>query len=214
MEPARQIEGRGERLHDRLTQFEHLFIGLIGIERTAHASGEIQHSAAHPRFGFFESSGCDPLTQRHVKDIQKVHRCAEFEIRAASTGSRKLDGGIEDRITQKTGLNQVRLRNAKVRVDGLQFAIIEQSDLHGVIGRQLAIKQGVQFFCCFLVQVSAIVPKYLGMMPLFERGSDILESSIERHRRAAAQKQEPKGQPSRLLWPNHRSHLPRCPRVI
>ncbi len=181
IKPARDLEGRIEPLNNRLAQFEHLLIGLIGVKSAAHAPGEIEHSAGYTGLGFLEARRGNPLAQRNVENIQEVHGGAELEIRAACAGHRKFNHGIEDRITEKAGLHQVRLRDAEIRIHGLQLAIVEQSNLHRIVGGQTALQERLQFVCCFFVELGAVVPKQLATAPFSDDGVNLVESRIERH---------------------------------
>ena len=108
-QPAHLVR-RGECLHDRLAQFQQLFIGLMLIEGGPNLHREVEHDPGDLEFGRLELRGGHPLPERYVERVQEADDHGELEIRPDSR-QRKQYSGVEDRIPEQPGLHQIGLRH-------------------------------------------------------------------------------------------------------
>ena len=84
IQPARHVQRCVQRLDNRLAQLEHLFIRLMQIKGGPHSRRKVEHGARDSKFRLLKAGGRHSLPQRHIKNIEKIHNRAEFQIRLAA----------------------------------------------------------------------------------------------------------------------------------
>jgi hypothetical protein len=146
--------------------------------------------------------GRHSLSERNVERVQNAEDHAELEIRAHRPKVKR-HRGVEDRIPEEAGLNQVSFGHPEVGVDGLKVSITQQRDLDRVIGRQLPLQQRPQLLGSLLVQFGASVPRDLRSVAFFDRSADFGKSCADIDRRTAAENEE-----SKKRQPSLSSHPP------
>ena len=132
-----------------LRGIEHLTVvahGLVGghraIPRCAGFEPEAQHFAGHLQLDRFEPPPFHLDGERHGEQLDdgKGERGFVLEVDAV-VGARA--GGGEPGIAQPAGLHQIGFGDAQAGIRCLQAAIVEQRDLHGVVGGQRLCEQCV-----------------------------------------------------------------------
>ena len=184
IQSSRHFQRCSKRLDNCSAQLQHLFLGLMRIERAPDLCGKVEHRPGHHEFCFFKSGRCHASAQRDIENFQKIHICADFKLRSPSL-LQKQNGGVKDWISQKPGLDQVGLGHSQLGVYSLEPPIVQKSNLHGLIDSELSFHQGANLLQSFFIQLSAAVPKNLPRAPFLDQGADLVKPSVKAHRRTA-----------------------------
>ena len=144
MEALRHLQRGGERLHNRLLQFQHLFMRLIAVESGLNRSAEVEHRPRHLQLDVFKPGRRHALAERQVEDIQKIHCRAQVQFQWAAS-YRKADSAVEHRVFQQPGLDQICLGHAQLSVHRLQVPIVQQRHLDRPVSSQRVLQQRSHF---------------------------------------------------------------------
>ena len=166
------------RIDARLRRGHRFVVGPAG------RGGVPQHLVGHLQPGLFVAALLDAPRQWRHQHAGQVERERALDANLAAA-----DGALEvkARVVQAARLHQLRLGNADAPVGRLQAAVIEQGDLHGVVGLQGVLQAAVDqrrqgSVVAIAVQQAHVLADTLAGQPRHRR-----HAALGRHRRATAQ---------------------------
>jgi hypothetical protein len=128
-------------LDDRAVQLEQLLRSSQAVEGAFHRQDEIEHGCGRGELRLFELRLRYALAERNLQQRDELLHEAQAGADRHPLDRGGADVGGENRILEEPRLNQVRLGDPELLVDGLQRAIAQQRDLDGGVERQLPCEQ-------------------------------------------------------------------------
>jgi hypothetical protein len=177
LEALGDLPGGGERVCNRLEQFQALLVGLVTIKRDLDCASEVEHGRGHLELGLVKSSGGDALTQGQVEEVQKAQRGAQFQL-CRTAADREADDAVKHRVSEQSRLHEIGLCHAEVGIHRLQLPIVQQRHLDRRIGRQRAVQQRLDVLCHLRIQCGVAMPDYPFAAPGDDRGINVRETGL------------------------------------